>query len=202
MANRIVSINDNKVYSEIILIINKNKYTSTDLAQRLKKEQSPLARQLKFLHKKGYLILEKEKHQYNKKLYSVNWYKISKEFFDYLKTQKSNIEIKEIYIKNKYFVNLLKELFGKYSVKPVTISRIFDQIKNNIRHISNYQIPEEFQKIFYIEGGELPNQELEEFRKIVMLCAIAAVDDAFNMIMFDYMDNMRAQFKKMKEETN
>src|SRR3989338_1608040 len=113
MANRIVSINDNKVYSEIILIINKNKYTSTDLAQRLKKEQSPLARQLKFLHKKGYLILEKEKHQYNKKLYSVNWYKISKEFFDYLKTQKSNIEIKEIYIKNKYFVNLLKELFGK-----------------------------------------------------------------------------------------
>ncbi|MEK6833091.1 MAG: ArsR family transcriptional regulator [Nanoarchaeota archaeon] len=91
MVNRTIPIIENKVYSEILFAINTKEITSTDLANILKKEQSPIYRQLMYLYKNGYLDLEVKKQQFNKKLFSINWIKVNQEFINFLKIKKSEL---------------------------------------------------------------------------------------------------------------
>ena len=100
MANKKISIPQNPIYSRILFMLSKESLTSTDLASKLGKEQPPVFRQLKFLENKGYVIQDKKKKQYNKKLFSLNWNKIEEDFYNistgFLKKIEYPPKIKEI----------------------------------------------------------------------------------------------------------
>lgn len=92
-----INVLDSVPYSEIIFLIASGKNYALAIAEaRGKKDSSPTAKQLNQLIKRGFLKSQKEK-LLNKTLYSINWDKVAKEFFNhYFQTyQKMMIEMQE-----------------------------------------------------------------------------------------------------------
>lgn len=129
MANRSTPIYKNPVYSKMLFKISKDLVTSTQLAMLLKKEQSPVLRQLKILEKNRYLILDKEKKQCNKKLYSVNWNMIAHQLYLFLNSidpkKVTQEDIKKLF-SNPDFMFFLTDTFVLVSgEEDMTLERYF-----------------------------------------------------------------------------
>lgn len=146
-----VPINENKVYSEILYYINKEKVYASEIAEKLNKSQATLQKQLNFLVIEGYLIAEDHpKKKKNIKLFSINWKKITKEYYNkLLETSKDRLqvydncliqilpEIKNDYehlrnieeLKNKIIGNeLLIKIFKNSFISMKQISDIYDVV--------------------------------------------------------------------------
>lgn len=122
MVNRSVPIYKNPIYSDILFRISKEGLTSTELAKRLNKKQSPVSRQLKYLEKEGYILSDIKKRQFNRKLYFVNWNRVGEDFYkvtrDFLKEK--NRHLLDLFDYKKTVMEAFKEekfiLFIKYSL--------------------------------------------------------------------------------------
>lgn len=123
---------DNLVYSQIILKINAREVYASELANELKKSQATLQKQLAILTQEGYVITkphpEKKK---NIKLFSLNWNKLKKNLFDYVRNLNPETQIKPSYYKNRYLELFLKELFITFKEDKITLKEIFRVLQEN-----------------------------------------------------------------------
>lgn len=82
-----IKVYDSISYSQIIFLVSSGENYPQKIAIKRKKEVSPTAKQMSELKQKDFLIsineVEEKNFPQNKKIYSVNWSKISEEFFTY-----------------------------------------------------------------------------------------------------------------------
>jgi hypothetical protein len=128
--------------TELLFLINSGYNYAQKIHNKTEKQPSPIVQQLKKINKEGYLNLRKDP-LLNKKIYSINWNKITQEFLDFLK-----LKIEE----NKKF------LLGQYKGDESRLKRIISLAHMNYKEIydkkfqkdilSNPYLISTFNKIF------------------------------------------------------
>ncbi|MDP3026158.1 MAG: winged helix-turn-helix domain-containing protein [Nanoarchaeota archaeon] len=136
---------DHKTHNKILTYMavqeydNESESYSKDIAGKLNCNRANIDKHLDVLEEKGYVILNKETQHKNKKLYSINWLKLSYDFFDFIKRETKGFAYKDFSLLNKrslvrnfYFIELIKssfyDNFRRYGNDVKTINEIFKEI--------------------------------------------------------------------------
>ena len=136
---------DHKTHNKILTCMAVQEYDynhedySKRIADELDCERANIDKHLDTLEKEGYVI-QNEKTQYrNKKLYSINWLKLSQDFFNFIKEETKGFAYKDFsrleersLVRNFYFIELIKssfyDNFKRYGNEVKTIREIFREI--------------------------------------------------------------------------
>lgn len=132
---------EHKTHNKILTAISFTEYEefgkeeyAANIAKKIGLVRSDVTVQLSKLEESGYVILNKKRYNKNKRMYSVNWLKISQDFFKYIESQTKRFSyIERVTItKNKYFIEIVKSAFYMnfyYYKKDVkTINEIFKEL--------------------------------------------------------------------------
>ena len=115
---------DHKTHNKILTCMAVQEYdnNSEDYSKRIADEldfnRANVDQHLNTLEKEGYVIQNKETQYKNKKLYSINWLKLSQDFFDFVKNETKGFAYKNFslleersIVRNFYFIELIKSSF-------------------------------------------------------------------------------------------
>lgn len=134
MVNEERKTTEHKTHNKILTAIAFTEYEefgkeeyAANIAKKIGLVRSDVTMQLIKLEENGYVILNKKRYNKNKKMYSVNWLKLTKDFFKYIESQTKRFSyITRVTItKNKYFIEIVKSafymnfLYYKEEVKPI-----------------------------------------------------------------------------------
>jgi len=104
------------------------------IAKKIGLLRSSVSAQLTKLEEKKYVISNKKKQHKNIKFYSVNWLKLSQDFFKYIESQTKRFPYltRVTITKNKYFIEIVKSAFYMnflyYNEDVKTINEIFKEL--------------------------------------------------------------------------
>jgi hypothetical protein len=131
---------EHKTHNKILLSMAFKEYNEEkeDYAANISKEiglvRSEVTMQLSNLAYNKYVILNPKRYHKNLKMYSINWLKLSQDFFKFIESQTKRYSyITRVTItKNKYFIELIKSAFylnfQLYKKKVKTIKEIFNEL--------------------------------------------------------------------------
>lgn len=136
---------DHKTHNKILTCMAVQEYDNNceDYSKRIADEldfnRANVDKHLNTLEKEGYVIQNKETQYKNKKLYSINWLRLSQDFFDFIKNETKGFAYKKFslleersIVRNFYFTELIKSAFydnfSRYGDDVKTINEIFKEI--------------------------------------------------------------------------
>jgi DNA-binding transcriptional ArsR family regulator len=107
---------------------------AANIAKVIGLKRSDITQQLSKLEENNYVILNPKRYHKNLKMYSINWLKLSQDFFKFIESQTKRYSyITRVTItKNKYFIELIKSAFylnfQLYKKNVKTIKEIFNEL--------------------------------------------------------------------------
>lgn len=138
---------DHKTHSKILACMavaeydNSSESYSADIAKKLNYHRANVEKHLNVLEKNSYVVLNKTLTPQikNKKYYSINWPRLSEDFFYFIKNKTKgfaskdfNFFNKKALFKNPYFIELIKSSFynnfKKNNSQLKTINEMFEEI--------------------------------------------------------------------------
>jgi hypothetical protein len=116
-----------KILKQIISNNEEDNYP-TNLSRSINMDRAYIHKKLTELSKKKYLNKPRKIQISNKTIFSVNINKIIEEFFNYLKSKNSKLNIKKSYYTNPYLIKFFKELIKVSEIN--TLEELFEKIRN------------------------------------------------------------------------
>lgn len=161
-----IKVIESKSLSQIIFLIADGKNYAQKISELKGIEPSPAVRQLTKLYKMQFLNKPKEEPLLNKRIYSIKWEKIIKEFLEFLKMKKIEItseakkvwspESQRVYFYNNTSIDLLDESsFIKNYTKNQYLVLLMNETFKIISGFPDKTIRDVFEKIIKIHPSPL-----------------------------------------------
>lgn len=163
-------IEDKQDFQVLVLIARGDNYVQR-ISEALNVAVPPALRRLQKLEKAKYLISERQK-EFNRKIYAVNWKRITEAFIDNLSRRSADalIKLKELGLNRKDLENNLKPLLKKGVTDELKKD---EEIRSAIRSlIKDIRDPEGY-NLKYIFDFMMKSQlcKLEVNKKAKLVCA-------------------------------
>lgn len=131
---------EHKTHNKILLSMafigfeEKSESYAAKIANSIGLKRSDITQQLYKLEERKYVLLNPKRFHKNLKKYSINWLKLSQDFFKFIesKTKRFPYLTRVTITKNKYFIELIKSAFylnfHDYGKNVKIISEVFNEI--------------------------------------------------------------------------
>lgn len=161
-----LKILESNTHARILFLIADNKNYNQILSSELNTTPPATLEKINTLEKQGFVNSERLK-KLNKKIYSINWYKIIGEFLNFLKQQKQTIfsEVEQTHEKHKG-LEWLKQQLRPYDFSTYELledKEFLESTKNN-----NY-LQEYFKEAFKEIGYQNSNITLKDFFRFLLM---------------------------------